>query len=546
MTDLADSCKAIGFSGTDDNRFLLPPDILQISPYDDKLKATNGAMIERIIQCTKSIHILLENEARALWEVVLDQVLFFGTRALIDVGGLMAGVENQEAAMYLAEKMMHDPGSFRGVVYYEPTLGNWSVFELKDKRHQPLRSSSLSEAECFVYFDESRCRGSNMKMLINASALVTLEPKLTKDKFLQGCARMRQLRPDGQTIILAGTAEVLSTDSTIVSVLQQIILNTIEKNQKGLIQWFERGMDHEKFPEPIPTDCSLEYMYSRDVKEYDSLDSYLDDSIEHDASSTKAKQLVEHCKEIGSNINIKVSQLSEECERELEHEEEREEEKEEQLQEYKPHAEEDWEYEDVFKRPGRLFNSYFLKLADVIFERLGSPMSDIQWNNKLYCTPNFWNTVQHCQNPSRFLRSVNTILAASDGRVVLISEYETDKLLPIWWAINENNSYTFQQYYRTSQKTCPMILQHLSMVVSNQGIGKDSLNKLPTDVLTSLKLFRGYVDYGSNEEQNALAKLFNKPNVRSAIQHLLIIRERLRFLDRSDLDIFSLGGRKQE
>jgi hypothetical protein len=42
---------------------------------------------------------------------------------------------------------------------------------------------------CFVYFDESR--GSDMKLLSNAVALLTLEPKMTKDKFLQD-VRMRK------------------------------------------------------------------------------------------------------------------------------------------------------------------------------------------------------------------------------------------------------------------------------------------------------------------------------------------------------------------
>jgi hypothetical protein len=48
-----------------------------------------------------------------------------------------------------------------------------------------------------------------MKLLSNAVALVTLEPKMTKDKFLQGCADAKVAK-DGQSLILAGTSEVLS------------------------------------------------------------------------------------------------------------------------------------------------------------------------------------------------------------------------------------------------------------------------------------------------------------------------------------------------
>ena len=40
-------------------------------------------------------------------------------------------------------------------------------------------------------FDEARSRGSDMKLLPDVSAGITLGPKVTKDKLMQGAGRMR-------------------------------------------------------------------------------------------------------------------------------------------------------------------------------------------------------------------------------------------------------------------------------------------------------------------------------------------------------------------
>ena len=68
--NLVDSGTSIGFSGTDDNRFLLPLNITQMQATDRQLQATNGEMIDRILSCTRHIEVLDDSNA-ALWQVVL-------------------------------------------------------------------------------------------------------------------------------------------------------------------------------------------------------------------------------------------------------------------------------------------------------------------------------------------------------------------------------------------------------------------------------------------------------------------------------------------
>jgi hypothetical protein len=529
--NLVDSGQAVGFSGTDDTRFLLPLDIKQVPQSDAVLQSTNGAMIDRILMCTRIITVLDDGDDQCpLWQVVLNQCIWLGVSALIDVAGLMAGSENREVAVYMASKQeankQEDSATFRGVVYFDVLSKAWTVYELENKRHLRLQSSSLKEAECFVYFDQSRCRGSDMKLKKDACALVTLEPRLRKDKFLQGCMRMRNLHRDGQSLILAATSETVAPKMTVTQVLENILQNTVNMVKQGLITYFERGMTFYTFPEEVKEEISLESMYAKPRNEHDDLRSLLDASFEIDSSpkTSQQLQLVQYCKDIGDGVYANVSRLAEECEQELEKEVEREEEEELELPVEKPYEEVDWKYEQAFSNPDSLFATLFLSVKNLIQLFVGD-LSGIHWGDRLFCTPNFWNTIKgadSCRNLTNYLRPVNTVLSIGDGRLVLVSEYEADQLLPYWWK-NEN------------PKAC---LHQLSLSILAKGLGKDS-EKIPDESLTAVKLFRGYVRFSSKETE-FLSKMFRSVvHARSLIQQLLFMRDRIRYFDRSDLDGFS-------
>jgi hypothetical protein len=226
--NLVDSGQAIGFSGTDDTRFLLPLHIKQVPQSDPKLRSTNGEMIDRVIQCTKRIILLDDGDGSGrgpLWKGIVDQCISLKISALIDVAGLMAGSANEEVAQYMADELSDT--SLRGIVYFNVRAHSWFVYELENVRHFSLKDSSLTAVECFVYFDQSRCRGADLKLHLNACALVTLEPKLRKDKFLQGCMRMRNLRRGGQSLILAGTSESVSSEMMTTQVLEKMLHNSV-------------------------------------------------------------------------------------------------------------------------------------------------------------------------------------------------------------------------------------------------------------------------------------------------------------------------------
>ncbi|CAB9519066.1 Protein of unknown function (DUF3645) [Seminavis robusta] len=506
---------AMGFSGTEDNRKLLPLSVRQIEHDLPELRATNGAMIDRILKCTSHV-VLLPDDRGDLWKSVLQKCVEMRVDALIDVGGLMAGIKNADAAVFLSGII--DQQQMRGVVYFSTTSDAWSVYSLQSKVHCPLQTSSLTAAECFAFYDESRCRGSDLKLAIKACALVTLEPGLTKDRFLQACARMRKLETGEQSLILAGTSETLGTLSTVEDVLRLTIKNSAKAIEKGIMELYDRGINHYKFPEPQEMDVSLVALYGDAVKKFQSMGSYLDATIESvDDFSEDVEILDKYCRNIGDKANVKASQLAEECERELEEEEEEEEEEEREVEVMSPCSEIDWDFSSAFS--GRPLGTELFKVRDDVD-------LDINWSCKLLCTRNYLRTVTIGSSRKFYLRPVNAFLRFPDGRIVLISDYEAENLLPHWWQV---------------QHSSPEVkLGHLALASRKIWLGGDEMmlrNNVFT--MTSAKVFRGYVNF-EEDEQKVLGKLFVKGKARSSIAMLLELRHRIRFLERSDLDEFAL------
>jgi hypothetical protein len=82
------------------------------------------------------------------------------------------------------------------------------------------------------------------------------------------------------------------------------------------------------------------------------------------------------------------------------------------------------------------------------------------------------------------------------------------------------------------------MLRHLFTSVSEHGFGREDIG-VSTEVLTSVKLFRGYVQF-SKEEIIELKKMFRGLSRGLLITELLFMRGRLKYFDRSDLDDFAV------
>ncbi len=64
-------------------------------------------------------------------------------------------------------------------VYFDTDLKEWRVRD-KTNRIWSLSNSPIREKDVFVYFDDSRCRGADMKLLPKAVGILTIGPKMCK------------------------------------------------------------------------------------------------------------------------------------------------------------------------------------------------------------------------------------------------------------------------------------------------------------------------------------------------------------------------------
>ncbi|KAF4139641.1 hypothetical protein GN958_ATG11126 [Phytophthora infestans] len=125
---LAAGANNIGFSGTNDNRRLLPLSVTQREPEEPSLLGTNWKIIDK--------NPASDSQLRA--------------QALIDTGALLAGVANHDA-----------------------TNACWMIAEMARRIEVPLKKLSMLEKETFVIFEEARSRDSDMKLLPDAAAVLT-------------------------------------------------------------------------------------------------------------------------------------------------------------------------------------------------------------------------------------------------------------------------------------------------------------------------------------------------------------------------------------
>jgi hypothetical protein len=172
-----------GFSGTNDNRFLLPQMISQLD-----LKAhihTNAMTLDYLLRQENSKAIHLPDAAkniRGMLEHLRDEEP--NARVLLDVGAQVLELQNQEVAE-LWLKVDRRP-EIEAAVFVD-SKDDLRVFR-RDGVVELLVSSPYFEqlGRCVIYLDEAHTRGTDLKLPPGSRAAVTLGPRLCKDKLMQG------------------------------------------------------------------------------------------------------------------------------------------------------------------------------------------------------------------------------------------------------------------------------------------------------------------------------------------------------------------------
>ncbi|PNP48136.1 hypothetical protein TGAMA5MH_00793 [Trichoderma gamsii] len=187
------SARTTGFSGTNDNRYLLPMTIQQEDLSD--LLQTNAEVLSYLLQPrNRGYAVLVDRNRRRLSEKdMLKELSKRDIRVLIDAGAYILEMGNRDLARLWLEV---DKKKVDAAVYFRADNSAWVTFKDPAKRDAPLLATRLANdlKDCVVYFDEAHTRGVDLKLPEDARAALTLALKQTKDTTMQAAMRLRLLR----------------------------------------------------------------------------------------------------------------------------------------------------------------------------------------------------------------------------------------------------------------------------------------------------------------------------------------------------------------
>ena len=333
-------------------------------------------------------------------------------------------------------------------------------------------SSSFSQCldQCVVYLDDAHTRGTDLKLPLNFRAMVTLGPKVTKDRLVQGmlllfqsspmstkkfpgCMRMRKLG-HGQSVVFCAPPEVdrrireaESIDSLcpvkIIDVLSWVMSNTCTDIENHIPHWVQQGIDFHKRQSGDAafrtSDSDVEILKdswlqpaARSLDEMYGLTEVGSSNVVDDIPSLR-----ERLHTLGVTT-VRDAHMEEEQEREVSHEFEQE------LQLERPprvlpavhHLDEGVR---SFVRQGTIpINSnVFLPLMAPLRSKSDALNPPNPWSRRLLATRDFMTTTKDGNEKlvlTDYLRPVNWIVASvvgdAENRVlVVMSPFEVNKLL---------------------------------------------------------------------------------------------------------------------
>lgn len=171
-----------GFSGTNDNRTLLP---LNIEQQDlAGLAHTNAEVLTYLLQPRNRSYVLAaDNQGRRLSECMFLRLVFsHGIRMILDAGAQILELDNQD----LVKTWLTIDTKAEAAVFFDKEDKARVLY--RDGRSQPLVGSHFNNnlGACLVYLDEAHTRGTDLKMPATAVAALTIGPSQTKDHTVQG------------------------------------------------------------------------------------------------------------------------------------------------------------------------------------------------------------------------------------------------------------------------------------------------------------------------------------------------------------------------
>ncbi|KAJ5124379.1 uncharacterized protein N7515_008204 [Penicillium bovifimosum] len=462
-----------GFSGTNDNRSLLPLSICQRDLPD--LLHTNAMVLGYLLRdCNRQCVLAQDEKGHQLGvDQLLKLVLSCGERSstaqpvrvLIDVGAQILEAGNQS----VAEKWLSitPDDEVKAAIFFNEN-DELMVID-RDGLIETLQSSPFRQrlGACLVFLDQHHSRGVDLKLPATTRAAVTLGPRLTKDKLVQACNRLRGLAKRQSLLFLVppevshnmrSLLEISSDrDFTSADVLRWSMLQTCDALDNLRPLWANQGLQYYR-------KIALWDLLVKDVKESNPptqvaiamqepegktlLQHYLpsdadrvsalDDIAPDDPNIEEVRVLLDALRSTTGQA-VRSAYLHEEQEREIASEVEREREVA-RPPNYIPHKHrlhKDIVYFAKFgKFPGDQPSRSALTLA---FEGLtNTSVGDTEYPDGLgpglYASWDFIRTVQVRENDieDEFCKAPHWVLSSvHNNDLLIVSQYEANAVLPI-------------------------------------------------------------------------------------------------------------------
>ncbi|KAH7910980.1 hypothetical protein BJ138DRAFT_1101401 [Hygrophoropsis aurantiaca] len=435
-----------GFSGTNDNRYLIPLSITQHDP--EHQLSTNARVLSYLLQPENQHYLCVANyNGERLTVDQFLQVLVAQTpdiQVLLDVGAQMLDLQNKDLAAHWLKLKPHA----QAAIYFNEK-DELAVIS-RDGSVELFVSSPFSQQldQCILYLDDAHTRGTDVKLPSGFRAAVTLGPKLAKDRLMQGCMRMRKLGK-GHSVMFFASAEVDRTIRHAVSkdaleeikvsdILHWTMLETCADIQHRASHWAKQGTDHHARykawsnfdigPESTELTSSWQQKEARSVEEMYAPHSQSNPALE-------IPEIRERCQQLGI-VSLSDTGMDEEQEREVAHELEQEHHVE-KPPKVSPATHKIHNDVESFVRTGCIpdGSTVFTRIIDTLNRTTAAFAERAPWSPHLLATEDYIQTVR-VQRPKAdvldaYIRPVHWVLSTSLSRVlVLISPFEANHFLP--------------------------------------------------------------------------------------------------------------------
>ncbi|KKK16991.1 hypothetical protein ARAM_007246 [Aspergillus rambellii] len=275
-----------GFSGTNDDRFMLP---LTIQQKDlSALSHTNAEVLTYLLHPrNRSYEVAAHGNGKHLTEIgLLHKLHNMGIRTLIDAGAHILELSNRD----LVRQWLSIDHQAPAAIYFDAGNKPWVVD--RNETEVPLLASSFANdlGNCLVYLDEAHTRGTDLKFPPSTQGALTVSLGQTKDHTVQAAMRLRQLGTSQSIVFLASP----EAHQSILDHRRKMQGHKI--NSTDVISWLlEQTCRNQEQLKPLYLNQG--YDFCRRIDAQSSYGGFLTDPMQRQALMTTLMQREHHALE---------------------------------------------------------------------------------------------------------------------------------------------------------------------------------------------------------------------------------------------------------